>query len=150
MERHWGDNELTTNYLHKLKGASQFLLALIGNVLEIARIESGKETLNEAPWNLKKINDTLEIVLDREILNKQLHVARNIEIQHADVYCDSLKIQEIIMNLVSNAIKYTPDGGKIDVDIEEMEAVGEDSIILRICVSDTGIGISQKYIPHIF
>ena len=150
MERHWGDNELTTNYLHKLKGASQFLLALIGNVLEIARIESGKETLNEAPWNLKKINDTLEIVLDREILNKQLHVARNIEIQHADVYCDSLKIQEIIMNLVSNAIKYTPDGGKIDVDIEEMEAVREDSIILRICVSDTGIGISQKYIPHIF
>lgn len=150
MERHWGDNELTTNYLHKLKGASQFLLALIGNVLEIARIESGKETLNEAPWNLKKINDTLEIVLDREILNKQLHVARNIEIQHTDVYCDSLKIQEIIMNLVSNAIKYTPDGGKIDVDIEEMEAVGEDSIILRICVSDTGIGISQKYIPHIF
>ena len=109
MERHWGDNELTTNYLHKLKGASQFLLALIGNVLEIARIESGKETLNEAPWNLKKINDTLEIVLDREILNKQLHVARNIEIQHADVYCDSLKIQEIIMNLVSNAIKkYIP------------------------------------------
>lgn len=150
MERHWGDNELTTNYLHKLKGASQFLLALIGNVLEIARIESGKETLNEAPWNLKKINDTLEIVLDREILNKQLHVARNIEIQHADVYCDSLKIQEIIMNLVSNAIKYTPDGGKIDVDIEEMEDVREDSIILRICVSDTGIGISQKYIPHIF
>ena len=92
----------------------------------------------------------MEIVLDREILNKQLHVARNIEIQHADVYCDSLKIQEIIMNLVSNAIKYTPDGGKIDVDIEEMEAVREDSIILRICVSDTGIGISQKYIPHIF
>ena len=150
MERHWEDNELTTNYLHKLKGASHFLLALIGNVLEIARIESGKETLNEAPWNLQKINDTLEIVLDREILNKQLHVVRNIEIQHADVYCDSLKIQEIIMNLVSNAIKYTPDGGRISVDIEEMEAIEKDSMILRIRVSDTGIGISQKYIPHIF
>ena len=150
MERHWEDNELTTNYLHKLKGASHFLLALIGNVLEIARIESGKETLNEAPWNLQKINDTLEIVLDREILNKQLHVVRNIEIQHADVYCDSLKIREIIMNLVSNAIKYTPDGGRISVDIEEMEAIEEDSMILRIRVSDTGIGISQKYIPHIF
>ena len=150
MERHWEDNELTTNYLHKLKGASHFLLALIGNVLEIARIESGKETLNEAPWNLQKINDTLEIVLDREILNKQLHVVRNIEIQHADIYCDSLKIQEIIMNLVSNAIKYTPDGGRISVDIEEMEAIEKDSMILRIRVSDTGIGISQKYIPHIF
>lgn len=84
-----------------------------------------------------------------EILNKQLHVARNIEIQHADVYCDSLKIQEIIMNLVSNAIKYTPDGGKIDVDIEEMEAVGEDSIILRICVSDTEL-VSARNIFHIY
>ena len=57
------------------------------------------ETLNEATMESEEINDTLEIVLDREILNKQLHVARNIEIQHADVYCDSLKIQEIIMNL---------------------------------------------------
>lgn len=150
MEQHWGEKELTTNYLHKLKGASQFLLALIGNVLEIARIESGKEALNEAPWNLQKINDTLDIVLDREILNKQLYVSRNIKIRHKDVYCDSLKIQEIIMNLVSNAIKYTPDGGRISADIEEMETVGENSMILRICVSDTGIGISQKYIPHIF
>ena len=150
MERHWGEKELITNYLHKLKGSSQFLLALIGNVLEIARIESGKETLNEAPWNLQKINDTLEIVLDREILNKQLNISRNIKIQHVNVYCDSLKIQEIIMNLVSNAIKYTPDGGRISVDIEEMEAIEKDSMILRIRVSDTGIGISQKYIPHIF
>ena len=85
MERHWGEKELITNYLHKLKGSSQFLLALIGNVLEIARIESGKETLNEAPWNLQKINDTLEIVLDREILNKQLNISRNIKIQHVNL-----------------------------------------------------------------
>ena len=144
MERHWGDNELTTNYLHKLKGASQFLLALIGNVLEIARIESGKETLNEAPWNLKKINDTLEIVLDREILNKQLHVARNIEIQHADVYCDSLKIQEIIMNLVSNAIKYTPKGSTIRIC-----AMNENGKA-KIQVEDNGPGICDEMKPHIF
>lgn len=150
MERHWGEKELTSDYLQKLKGASQFLLALIGNVLEIARIESGKETLNEAAWNLTKINDILDIVLDREISGKQLTVTRNMEIQHADVYCDSLKIREIIMNLVSNAIKYTPDGGNIDVEIKEMSAVTEDSMILQICVSDTGIGISKKYIPHIF
>ena len=77
MECHWGEKELTADYLQKLKGAGQFLLALIGNVLEIARIESGKETLSVAQWNLQKINDTLDLVLDREISAKQLTVERN-------------------------------------------------------------------------
>ena len=150
MERHWGEKEPTTEYLRKLKNASQFLLALIGNVLEIARIESGKETLNEAPWNLMELNDTLDILLDREISNKQLTITRNIKISHPNVYCDAMKIREITMNLLSNAIKYTPEGGQIVLDIEEFPATREDSMILNIKVKDTGIGISQKYIPHLF
>ena len=150
MECHWGEKELTADYLQKLKGAGQFLLALIGNVLEIARIESGKETLSVAQWNLQKINDTLDLVLDREISAKQLTVERNINVCHADVYCDALKLREIIINLVSNAIKYTPAGGSISVDVEEILADSEDSMILRVTVEDTGIGISQEYIPYIF
>ena len=150
MEAHWGEKEVTTNYLQKLKGASQFLLALIGNVLEIARIESGKETLNEAPWNLMKLEETLDILLDREISRKQLTVNRNVNIRHANVYCDALKIREIIMNLLSNAVKYTAEGGKIVLDIEEKPSVLDDFMTLQIRVSDNGIGISKEYIPHIF
>ena len=150
MEAHWGEKEVTTNYLQKLKGASQFLLALIGNVLEIARIESGKETLNEAPWNLMKLEETLDILLDREISRKQLTVNRNVNIRHANVYCDALKIREIIMNLLSNAVKYTAEGGKIVLDIEEKPSVQDDFMTLQIRVSDNGIGISKEYIPHIF
>ena len=150
MEAHWGEKEAATNYLQKLKGASQFLLALIGNVLEIARIESGKETLNEAPWNLMKLEETLDILLDREISRKQLTVNRNVNIRHANVYCDALKIREIIMNLLSNAVKYTSEGGKIVLDIEEKPSAREGFMTLQIRVSDNGIGISKEYIPHIF
>ena len=150
MEAHWGEKEVTTNYLQKLKGARQFLLVLIGNVLEIARIESGKETLNEAPWNLMKLEETLDILLDREISRKQLTVNRNVNIRHANVYCDALKIREIIMNLLSNAVKYTAEGGKIVLDIEEKPSVQDDFMTLQIRVSDNGIGISKEYIPHIF
>lgn len=150
IERHWGEKELTEGYLQKLKSASQFLLALIGNVLEIARIESGKETLNEAPWNLMKLNDTLDIVLDKEIASKQLTIDRKFDIRHPDVYCDALKIREIIMNLLSNAVKYTPEGGKISLDIEELPSDQDGCMTLKASVTDTGIGISQEYIPHLF
>ena len=150
MEAHWGEKEVTTNYLQKLKGASQFLLALIGNVLEIARIESGKETLTEAPWNLMKLEETLDILLDGEISRKQLTVNRNVNIRHANVYCDALKIREIIMNLLSNAVKYTSEGGKIVLDIEEKPSARDGFMTLQIRVSDNGIGISKEYIPHIF
>lgn len=150
MEAHWGEKEVTTNYLQKLKGASQFLLALIGNVLEIARIESGKETLNEAPWNLMKLEETLDILLDGEISRKQLTVNRNVNIRHANVYCDALKIREIIMNLLSNAVKYTSEGGKIVLDIEEKPSALDGFMTLQIRVSDNGIGISKEYVPHIF
>ena len=150
MEAHWGEKEVTTNYLQKLKGASQFLLALIGNVLEIARIESGKETLNEAPWNLMKLEETLDILLDGEISRKQLTVNRNINIRHANVYCDALKIREIIMNLLSNAVKYTSEGGKIVLDIDEKPSARDGFMTLHIRVSDNGIGISKEYVPYIF
>lgn len=150
MEAHWGEKEVTTNYLRKLKGASQFLLALIGNVLEIARIESGKETLTEAPWNLMKLEETLDILLDGEISRKQLTVNRNVNIRHANVYCDALKIREIIMNLLSNAVKYTSEGGKIVLDIEEKPSARDGFMTLQIRVSDNGIGISKEYVPYIF
>ena len=150
MEAHWGEKEAATNYLQKLKGASQFLLALIGNVLEIARIESGKETLTEAPWNLMKLEETLDILLDGEISRKQLTVNRNVNIRHANVYCDALKIREIIMNLLSNAVKYTLEGGKIVLDIEEKPSARDGFMTLQIRVSDNGIGISKEYVPYIF
>lgn len=97
-----------------------------------------------------KLEETLDILLDGEISRKQLTVNRNVNIRHANVYCDALKIREIIMNLLSNAVKYTSEGGKIVLDIEEKPSALDGFMTLQIRVSDNGIGISKEYVPYIF
>lgn len=150
MEKHWGEKEVTAGYLQKLKEAGNFLMDLIGNILEVARIESGKETLTETAWNLCNLEDTLDLLLDRDIYKKQLTLKKNMELQHPKVYCDVLKIQEITMNLLSNAVKYTPEGGTIHFIIRELPYEREGYALFQTVVEDTGIGISKEYIPHLF
>ena len=150
MEKHWEDRELTSRYLHKMEGASRFLMELIGNVLELARIESGKEVLNEAPGNLLQITDTLDSILSNEVSGKNLSIIKDIQIQHEDVICDGLKVREILMNLLTNAIKYTPAGGKVSLTVEELPSDRDGYIQTKTIVADTGIGISQEYFPHLF
>lgn len=150
MERHWDDRELTAKYLKKLKMAGSFLLDLIGNVLEVARIESGKETLSETRWDIRGVKDTLEILLNHEIMQKNLTIKSQVEIQHPYVYCDILKVREILMNLLSNAVKYTPEGGIITVSVRELPYKKEGYALFETTVEDNGIGIGEEYIPHLF
>ena len=150
MERHWGEKEASEDYLRKLKEAGSFLLDLIGNILEVARIESGKETLSETMWDLRNLDETLDILLDKNISKKKLTLKRDIEIQHTNVYCDVLKIREITMNLLSNAVKYTPAGGQITLRMKEYPCEKDGYALYQTVVEDTGIGISEEYIPHLF
>lgn len=146
MEKHWGEKEVTAGYLQKLKEAGNFLMDLIGNILEVARIESGKETLTETAWNLCNLEDTLDLLLDRDIYKKQLTLKKNMELQHPKVYCDVLKIQEITMNLLSNAVKYTPEGGTIHFTIRELPYEREGYALFQTVVEDTGTGLGLRIV----
>ena len=150
IEAHWDDKAASWGYLRKLKDASRFLLALIGNVLEVSRIESGKETLKEAPWDLRKLSETLDVLLENDIERKHLHITRHLDLPHPYVLCDAMKLREILMNLLSNAVKYTPAGGQISLEVEELPSAEAGQIRCRIRVADTGIGIAEEYIPHLF
>lgn len=150
MEQHWGENEATLGYLRKQKEASRYLLSLINNVLEMARIESGKEVLNEKPWSVQELNDDVDAIMEGAIHEKELAFARRYQVRHERVLCDPLKVREIIMNLLSNAIKYTPAGGKISMDIEEIDCEKDGYASFRTVIRDTGIGISREYLPHLF
>lgn len=150
MVSHWGEKECTTEYLYKLREASRFLLALIGNVLELSRVESGKETLHEAPADLLGITRTLNVLLENELIKKKLTMTQEVNLLHSNVVCDETKVREILMNLLSNAVKYTPDGGSIHLTITEETHRNPDWAMYRMIVEDTGIGIGRDYIPQLF
>ena len=150
IEAHWGEQKPCSEYLRKLKEAGHFLLALIGNVLELSRIESGKESLYETPFALTRLNDVLDMLVDSELTHKKLSVTRKLEFSHPYVYCDTLKLREIVMNLLSNAVKYTPEGGSVSLAVTQSPSEQPDYVNLKIEVADTGIGISEKYIPYLF
>ena len=150
MYKHLGEPEKEKEYLGKIESSSQYLLELINNVLEMSRIENGRLTLDENIWDAKEFNDMLTNVFENQMAQKGITFTRTIDVVHKDVYCDSLKLQEIFLNVLSNALKYTPAGGSVTMDLKELPSVVPGYARYRTIITDTGIGMSKEYLPHIF
>ena len=150
LEKHIDEKERVSEYIEKIRSSSEMLLSLINYVLEMARIESGKATLKAEVGNFRQLVDAVQAAFEPAVVQKKLEFACNLQIEHEYVLCDKTKIREIIMNIVSNSIKYTPPGGRITVTISEIEAQRAGNAAYCIAVEDTGIGMSEEYLPHIF
>ena len=150
LEDHLDDKKTSLNYIHKLQSANSILLSLINYTLEMARIESGKLELREEHGSIHKLVNIMQSVTDPLVEEKNLNVKWNIDIKDDDVICDITKLREIILNIISNAIKYTPDGGNIQIYITENRTEESSSALYCFVISDTGIGMSAEYLPHIF
>ena len=150
LEKHIDEREKVLDYTKKIKSSSSFLLSLINYVLEIARIESGKAVLKEEVGDLQTIINTLSDVFETSVRQKNLTCTYHTDFVHPYVICDKTKVREILLNIISNAIKYTPEGGHIAVNISETpsEQAGMGRYTFR--VQDDGIGMSEDYLPHIF
>ena len=150
LEKHIDEREKVLDYTEKIKSSSSFLLSLINYVLEIARIESGKAVLKEEVGDLQLLTNTLSDVFEPSVRQKQLTYTYHTDLMHPYVICDKTKVREILLNIISNAIKYTPEGGHIAVSISETpcEQAGTGRYTFR--VQDDGIGMSEDYLPHIF
>ena len=140
----------TSEYLEKLQQSGTLLLSIINNVLDMARIESGRMELDENYCRIEDVWKSLFAVFDEKAMKKNivLHYAMNVEHEH--VLTDVTKVKEIFVNILSNAIKYTPAGGSVMVDVDELSCDESGYMIVRISVSDTGIGMSQDYQTKIF
>ena len=140
----------TLEHLEKLQQSGNLLLSIINNVLDMARIESGRMELDENYCRMEDVWKSLFAVFDEKARKKNiaLHYAMNVEHEH--VLADVTKIKEILVNILSNAIKYTPAGGSVMVNIDELPCDESGHMIARIRVSDTGIGMSQDYLTKIF
>ena len=150
LEKHADDREKVVEYIGKIKSSSSFLLSLINYVLEMARIESGEAELKPEVGCFKDLVNSLQAVFEPELHKKNLKYTCILNSDHPYVICDRTKVREILLNIVSNSIKYTPDGGSIVVDILEFHYSKEGHTSFRIVVADTGIGMSEEYLPHIF
>ena len=150
MEKHKGDREKFEDYLKKIRSSGDFLLELINNVLEMARIESGSMTLDETVWDAYEMNDSIFAVLEAQMKAKGISYTRSIDVKNRYAYIDSLKLREIHLNLLSNAYKYTPAGGSVSMELKELPSEREGYVLYQTTVSDTGIGMSEEYLPHIF
>ena len=150
LEKHLDDKERAVDYIAKIKSSSAFLLSLINYVLEMARIESGKAALKIDLGSYNELIESLNAVFEPSIKAKNLSYTCYASIQHDTILCDRTKVHEILLNIVSNSIKYTPNGGKVAVKIEETPSKKEGSASYRIVVKDNGIGMSEEYLPHIF
>ena len=137
-------------HLEKLQQSGNLLLAIINNVLDMAKIESGRMELDENYCRIEAVWKSLFAVFDEKARKKNIALHYTMNVEHEHVLTDVTKVKEILVNILSNSIKYTPVGGSVMVDVDELSCDESGYMIERIRVSDTGIGMSQDYLKKIF
>ncbi len=145
-----GDPEEMKDYIKKIKSAGDILLSILNNVLEMSRIEKGTVTLEEEACEIEKFNESLFLMFDAQMSQKKIVFTRKSVLKNPYIYCDEIKMREIFLNILSNAYKYTDEGGKVDMLIEELPSEKSGYIKLRATISDTGRGMSEDFLPTLF
>ena len=137
--------------LDKISSSSHFLLSLINDILDISKIESGKMQLSHNPCNLLEVFRRIEDITLLQAKNKSLNIRYDhSSVKHTLVNTDELRLEQILINIISNAIKYTPEGKDVELIVGEEEMPGTGKNRYRFIIRDTGVGISEEYLPHIF
>ena len=137
-------------YIHKISDASQLLLSIINNVLEMSKIEGGTAELNETAWSAGRMCDCVYSMFAGPMQEKNIEFEKTVDVQHPFVWCDASKIQEIFLNLLSNAYKYTLSGGKVSMRLTELPSDKEGYAVYQAEIQDSGIGIAKEFMPHLF
>lgn len=138
------------DYQKKIEQSGNLLLSIINDVLNMARIESGKSVLAQSSESIVDMVEEVSNVFGAMAKEKEIVFDTKMDIKHKQVLCDSTKVKEILVNLIGNAIKYTPNGGNVTVDVKELECSKEGYGTYQIQIIDTGIGMSESFIPTLF
>lgn len=148
---HMDDPPKVRDCLKKISSSSQHLLGLINDVLDMSKIESGNIALHLENMSLPSVLESVVSIVQPVIKDKKQHFCVRLQhMQHEDFVCDSLRLRQILINVLSNASKFTPIGGVITFEIEELASDTPGRALLQFTCSDTGIGIQPEFLPHIF
>ncbi len=143
------DRPRACEHLGKLETSGQLLLGIINNILDMSRIESGKTTLNVEKMNLPQQISQLDSIIRQQAGQRSQSFTVSTNLQHENVLADPNRLNQVLMNILSNAVKYTPTGGHIRLEVEELPR-NEHYARYRFVVQDNGIGMSEEFQKHIF
>ena len=144
-----GDEKKTLEYLRKLEIASDYMLSLINDILDMSRIERGKIVLYRIVFDLREVTEAVDAMIRQISAEKKQDFHVRIDVVHSRIVCDRTRFQQIIVNMLNNAVKYTQEGGEIRLTIEERGTAGG-KVKLYVEVAATGIGIRQEDQERIF
>lgn len=148
---HMDNQDLVRDYLSKILTSSKHLLSLINDVLDMSRIESGKVRIEEHECNLSDIMRDLKAIVQSDIKSKRIKFNINtLDVVNEDIFCDKLRLNQVLLNLLSNAFKFTAPGGTISVSIFEKSGAPEGFANYSFHVKDNGIGMSKEFQKHVF
>jgi signal transduction histidine kinase len=139
-------------YLADIHNSGRALLGIVNDVLDLSKIEAGKLELDPRPFKLEDMMGEVNSMFNAPMMNKSIHYTQNISPQvPSSLYADSIRIQQLLMNLLSNALKFTSEGGSISLSLDVEESAKHDgTFTLKLGVTDTGIGISEDRLSSIF
>ena len=150
LEKNLQNERKAKEYLEKIQSSSNLLLRIINQVLEMARIESGTAVLQLKAEDMDALFHRVNTVFEEDVRKKNLQYHAVLDVRHHYVVCDQTKLQEIMLNIISNAIKYTPEGHSIYVEVHEAVSENPSKIRYIFLCEDTGIGMSEEYLPHVY
>lgn len=148
---HINNTEKVRSYLEKIMSASNHLLSLINDILDMSRIESGKIELEEVECSLSEIMHELRNILQADIMSKRLNFyIDTVDVYDKNVICDRLRLNQILLNILGNSVKFTEPGGSISIRIYQKPGKSEEYGIYEFHIKDTGIGMSEEFLARIF
>ena len=148
-KNHLDESDKVEEYLTKIDSSSKVLLNIINDVLDMSAIESNKIKISNTEFDLKTILDSISDIYYTQCLQKNIKYSMSVDVEHEYLIGDSLRVNQILLNLISNAYKFTPEGGQITIKVTEMNSVNNKAFI-KFIVSDTGIGITDGMKERLF
>ena len=149
-ELHIDDKSAVENYLGKISMSGKHLLSLINDVLDMSRIESGKVSIEENPLSLTDLVYNLQTIVQVDAAEKQLEFNVKVNIEHKNIFADKLRLNRLLLNILSNAVKFTNPGGKIDFTVTEKNSLSEEYAGYEFVIKDNGIGMSKEFQEKVF
>lgn len=150
LEKCADDSDARANYVAKIKDSSTVLYSLINNVLEMAHLDASDITVELRNVNIGTALTSVESILSSKMADKGLYFTQDVRLQHPDVRCDIAKLNEVFLNILNNAIEYTPAGGHISLTLTEEPGQREGWGLYTTKIADDGIGMSAGFLPHLF